>query len=104
MRMTRVTKWGLITLFWLGWSATCTSFAYSWRLAIDKPMPWLSIAPMYFVAYAFWGPFFTPIVAWLGHRFPLERGNGSRSLPLPFLAAPCVLPVHAAITPPFNHS
>jgi two-component system LytT family sensor kinase len=102
MRMTRVTKWGLITLFWLGWSATCTSFAYSWRLAIDKPMPWLSIAPMYFVAYAFWGPFFTPLVAWLGHRFPLERGKWSRSIPVHAIAAPCVSLVHAAITTALN--
>lgn len=102
MRMTRVTKWGLITLFWLGWSATCTSFAYSWRLAIDKPMPWLSIAPMYFVAYAFWGPFFTPIAVWLGHRFPLERGRWSRSVLLHVLAAPCVSLIHAVITTALN--
>ena len=102
MRMTQVTKWGLITLFWLGWSATCTSFAYSWRLAIDKPMAWLSIAPMYFVAYAFWGPFFTPIASWLAHRFPLERGQWVRSVLVHSLAAPFVSLIHAVITTSLN--
>ncbi len=102
MRMTRVTKWGLITLFWLGWSATCTSFAYSWRLAIDKPAPWIAIAPMYFVAYAFWGPFFTPIAAWLAHRFPLERGKWVRSVLVHILAAPCVSLFHGVITTLLN--
>ncbi len=102
MRMTRVTKWGLITLFWLGWSATCTSFAYSWRLAIDKPAPWLVIAPMYFVAYSFWGPIFTPIAAWLAHRFPLERGKWVRSVLVHVLAAPCVSLIHGVITSLLN--
>jgi two-component system LytT family sensor kinase len=102
MRMTRVTKWGLVTLFWLGWSATCTSFAYSWRLAIDKPIGWLALAPMYFVAYAFWGPLFTPLVSWLAHRFPLERGKWVRSILLHMLAAPCVSLFHAVITTILN--
>ncbi len=97
MRMTRVTKWGLITLFWLGWSATCTSFAYSWRLAIDHPLPWIAIAPMYFVAYAFWGPLFTPVATWLAHRFPLERGKWVRSGLVHLLAAPCVSLFHGLI-------
>jgi two-component system, LytTR family, sensor kinase len=97
MRMTRVTKWGLITLFWLGWSATCTSFAFSWRLAIDRPLPWIAIAPMYFVAYAFWGPLFTPIAAWLAHRFPLERGKWVRSVLVHLLAAPCVSLFHGLL-------
>ena len=97
MRMTRVTKWGLITLFWLGWSATCTSFAYSWRLAIDRPLPWIVIAPMYFVAYAFWGPLFTPLAAWLAHRFPLERGKWVRSVLVHVLAAPCVSLFHGLL-------
>lgn len=98
MRMTRVTKWGLITLFWLGWSATCTSFAYSWRIAIDRPAPWIAIAPMYFVAYAFWGPIFTPIAACLARRFPLERGKWVRSVLVHALAAPCVSVFHGVIT------
>lgn len=102
MRMTRITKWGLVTLFWLGWSATCTSFAYSWRVAIDRPMDWLSIAPMYFVAYMFWGPLFTPLVAWLAERFPLERGKWVRSVLVHVLAAPCVSLCHGLITTLLN--
>jgi two-component system LytT family sensor kinase len=102
MRMTRITKWGLVTLFWLGWSATCTSFAYSWRIAIDKPTPWLHIAPMYFVAYSFWGPFFTPIACWLARRFPLERGRWRRSVLVHTLAAPCVSLFHGLLTTVLN--
>lgn len=102
MRMTRVTKWGLITLFWLGWSATCTSFAYSWRLAIDRPAPWIAIAPMYFVAYAFWGPLFTPVAAFLARRFPLDRGKWVRSVLVHLLAAPCVSLFHGVLTTLLN--
>lgn len=102
MHMTRFTRWGLITLFWLGWAVTCTSFAYFWRQAIDKPVSWLSLAPMYFVAYAFWGPIFTPIAVWLAHRYPLERGNWLRSIPVHIIAAPSVSLVHAIITTSLN--
>lgn len=97
MRMTRVTRWGLVTLFWLGWSAACTSFAYSFRLAIDKPINWIYLAALYFAAYAVWGGF-TPFVVWLAKRFPLEKGKWSRSVLVHILCAPCISLIHALIT------
>jgi two-component system LytT family sensor kinase len=101
-RMTFITKWGLITLFWLGWSATCTSFAYWWRVAIDKPIPWLLLAPVYFVAYAFWGPLFTPVTAYLAKRFPLERGRWIRSVMVHILGVIGVSLCHASIASLLN--
>jgi two-component sensor histidine kinase len=57
---------------------------------------------MYFVAYAFWGPLFTPIAVWLGHRFPFERGKWRRSIPVHVIAAPCVSLFHAVLTTALN--
>lgn len=102
MRMTRITKWGLVTLFWLGWSATCTSFAHSWRIAVDHPLPWLAIAPLYFVAYAPWGPVFTPFVSWLARKFPFERGKWRRSLGVHLAGVAGVAISHALIAAPLS--
>ena len=101
MRMTRTIKWGLVALFWLGWSAACTSFSYSWRLAINHPIDWISLAPLYFSAYAVWG-FFSALVVDLGRRFPLERGKWLRSVLVHLLCAPCVAFLHATITSLLN--
>jgi sensor histidine kinase YesM len=57
---------------------------------------------MYFVAYAFWGPVFTPIVVWLTNRFPLERGNWHRPVLIHVIAAPCVSLFHGLITTLLN--
>ncbi len=100
--MTRVTKWGLVTLFWLGWSLTCTSFAYYWRIAIGKPTPWLALAPTFFVAYAFWGPLFTPIVAWMARHFPLDREAWRRSIFVHVLGTASVSLLHGLISTALN--
>ncbi len=96
--MTRITKWGLVTLFWIAWSAACTSFAYSWRLAINKPLTWLDLAPTYFAAYIFWGPLFSPMTAWLARRFPIERENWGRAILIHLLGAPCIGVLHACLS------
>ena len=99
--MTHTVKWGLVALFWLGWSAACTSFSYSWRLAINHPIDWISLAPLYFAAYAVWGGF-SPLVVRIGRRFPLERGKWVRSVLVHLLAAPCVALLHSTITSLLN--
>ncbi len=101
MRMTHTVKWGLVALFWLGWSAACTSFSYSWRLAINHPIDWITLAPLYFAAYAVWGAF-SPLVVDLGRRFPLEKEKWFRSVLIHLLCAPCVSFLHATITSLLN--
>lgn len=96
-RLTPVLRWGLITLFWLGWSAACTSFAYSWRLAIGKPSTWIHLAPLYFSAYTVWA-IFTPAAVWLARRFPIESGNWIRSVLFHVFFTPFVLVTHGLIT------
>jgi hypothetical protein len=92
-----VFKWGLVTLFWLGWSGACTSFAYSWRLAIDRPAQWFHLAPLYFSAYTIWA-LFTPIAAWLAKRFPMESGKWAKSVVCHVLVTPCILLCHGIFT------
>ncbi|HWR16942.1 MAG TPA: histidine kinase [Terriglobales bacterium] len=101
-RMTPTLKWGLIVLFWLGWSATCTTFAYSWRLAIGRPTTWIHLAPLYFVAYSFWGPLFTPFTIWMAKRFTIEKTKWFRSVMMHVIAAPAVLVVHGIIITAFD--
>jgi two-component system, LytTR family, sensor kinase len=98
MRMTRITRWGLVTLFWMGWSAACASFMYSWRLAIGKPVVWITIAPFYFAAYAVWGPIFSPITVSLAKRFTIEKTDWLRSVLVHMMLAPCVCLVHGFLT------
>jgi two-component system LytT family sensor kinase len=100
-RVTPVVKWGLVALFWLGWSAACTSFAYSWRLAIGKPSTWLALTPLYFAAYSVWA-LFTPLIVWLGKRFPLESGKWVRSVLVHILCTPIIGITHGLITTLFD--
>ena len=97
MRFTRTTKWGLIILFWLGWSAACTSFSYSFRAVLHHPMSWMELSPMYFAAYALWGPLFTPIAVFMARRFPFEKQIWIRSLIVHCFAAPAIGCIHALI-------
>ena len=97
MRFTRTVRWGLVILFWLGWSAACTSFSYSFRVALHKPMEWLDLSRMYFAAYALWGPLFTPIAVFIARRFPFEKATWGRSLVVHFFAAPSIAASHALI-------
>src|SRR3954465_9052170 len=102
MRMTRFTKWGLVCLFWLGWSAACTSFSYSFRVSIHKPALWTELSLLYFAAYGLWGPVFTPIAVFLVRHFPLESGKLARSLAVHIMAAPSIAITHACICAPFD--
>ena len=97
MRLTRTVKWGLVILFWLGWSAACTSFSYSFRVALHKPMAWIDLSRMYFAAYALWGPLFTPIAVFMARRFPFEKQSWLRSLIVHCFSAPAIGAIHAMI-------
>jgi two-component sensor histidine kinase len=101
MRMTRIVKWGSVTLFWLGWSAATTTFSTSWRAAINHPVRWIVLAPTYFAAYAVWG-IFTPLTVWLAKRYPFEKGKWPRSVILHLFFAPCIGILHAFITTSLN--
>jgi|tagenome__1003787_1003787.scaffolds.fasta_scaffold20964861_3 two-component system, LytTR family, sensor kinase len=102
MRLTRTVKWGLVILFWLGWSAACTSFSYSFRVALHKPIAWMDLSRMYFAAYTLWGPLFTPIAVFIARRFQFEKPTWPRSLIVHFFAAPSIACIHASICVVFS--
>jgi len=102
MRFTRTAKWGLVILFWLGWSAACTSFSYSFRVALHKPIAWMDLSRMYFAAYTLWGPLFTPLAVFVARRFPFEKQTWMRSLIVHCFAAPAIACIHALICVAFS--
>ncbi len=102
MRFTRTVRWGLVILFWLGWSAACTSFSYSFRVALHHPTPWMELSRMYFAAYALWGPLFTPIAVFMARRFQFEKQKWLRSLIVHCFAAPAIAAIHAWICVAFS--
>jgi two-component system LytT family sensor kinase len=102
MRFTRTVRWGLVILFWLGWSAACTSFSYSFRVALHRPLPWIDLSRMYFAAYALWGPLFTPIAVLMARRFPLDKQTWVRSVIVHGFAAPAIAGIHAWICVAFS--
>jgi two-component system, LytTR family, sensor kinase len=102
MRFTRTVRWGLVILFWLGWSAACTSFSYSFRVVLHKPIAWMELSRMYFAAYTLWGPLFTPIAVFMARKFPFEKPTWLRSLMVHFFAAPSIASIHALICVTFS--
>ncbi len=76
MRMTRITRWGLIALVWALVSTIQTTFLFEMWRDYGKPRPWIEIARQPFVAYfLMWGLIATPLVLFLCKRFPVERRN-----------------------------
>lgn len=97
MRFTRTVRWGLVILFWLGWSAACTSFYYSFRAVLHKPVEWIDVSRMYFAAYALWGPIYTPMAVFIARRFPFDKSTWLRSLVVHCFSAPAIGCIHALI-------
>src|SRR5581483_6481763 len=102
MRFTRTARWGLVILFWLGWSAACTSFSYSFRVALHRPTSWVELSHMYFAAYALWGPLFTPIAVFLARRFQFDKQTWASSLVVHCISAPALGAIHAWICVAFS--
>jgi two-component system, LytTR family, sensor kinase len=100
-RLTPALKWGLITLFWLGWSAACTSFSYSWHLTVGRPRAWIQLAPLFFSGYTVWAVF-TPVAVWLAKRFPIESGRWLKSIACHLAITPFVLLCHGLINTMFD--
>src|SRR5438270_13416494 len=88
MRFTRTVRWGLVILFWLGWSAACTSFSYSFRVVLHKPIAWMELSRMYCAAYTLWGPLFILIAVFMSRKFPFEKPIWLRSVRVLLLLGP----------------
>ena len=111
MRMTRITRWGLIGLVWALVSAIQTTFLFEMWRDYGKPRPWIEIARQPFIAYfLLWGLVATPLVLFLCKRFPIERRNWPPrfllhlvfSIALGILISLSRLPLHSFVYPASN--
>jgi two-component system, LytTR family, sensor kinase len=113
MRMTRISRWGLIALVWALVSTIQTTFLFEMWRDYGKPRPWIEIARQPFVAYfLMWGLIATPLVLFLCKRFPVERRNWPRrfllhlafSIVLGILISLARLPLHQFVYPASHES
>lgn len=79
MRISRITRWGLVALMFALLSTIQTSFIFEMKNEYGKPMPWIEVARQPFVAYfLMWGLLAAPLVIFLANHFPIERRNWPR--------------------------
>ncbi|HEV7902613.1 MAG TPA: histidine kinase [Pyrinomonadaceae bacterium] len=79
VRRRRLLKWGFVAGFWLFFGLLNASQTYFGFRMENFPVPFW---PMFWWQMLGWGSwaFLTPLVLWLGRRFPLERASWVRGL------------------------
>lgn len=89
-------KWGLVWSFWTALGLLYTSQVYiPMSLEGMNHSFWRMLAWQLFGCWYFW-PLVTPLILWLGKRFPLERSSWKRSLPVHLAASTVLAAVHSA--------
>lgn len=91
----RLLKWSAIFGFWIFFGVLNASTTYVGLLAENFPVPFW---PMFFWQLLGWGcwALFTPLVLWLGRRFPIERATLARALPVHLVACVLIFAAHMA--------
>jgi two-component system LytT family sensor kinase len=102
MKKRLLLNWALPVAVWLAAALIGTTFSYDFRVHIGRPMAWLEVARVYFVAYFIWGAIFTPIVVWLCKRFVIEKRNWSSMMGLHVLFSIVVAGCNALIRAPLH--
>ena len=102
MKKRLLLNWALPVAVWLAAALIGTTFSYDFRVHIGRPMAWLEVARVYFVAYFIWGAIFTPIVVWLCKRFVIEKRNWSSMMGLHVLFSIVVAGSNALIRAPLH--
>ena len=88
-------KWGLIWSFWTVLGLLYTSQVYfGMKLQGMNHSFWRMLAWQLLGCWYFW-PLLTPLILWLGKRFPLERHSWKRSLPVHVAASTILAAVHS---------
>ncbi len=88
-------KWGLIWSFWTVLGLLYTSQVYvGMSLQGMNHSFWRMLAWQLLGCWYFW-PLLTPLILWLGKRFPLERNWLKRSLPVHLAASTILAAVHS---------
>ena len=102
MVKSRVLRYALILLAWCMFALLATMFSYaSWRLnSVNANLG--MIARRQFVTNLIWGIILSPAVFWLCNRFPIEKDNWVRTVPIHLLGTLGVAVTHASLRTLFD--
>jgi two-component system, LytTR family, sensor kinase len=90
-------KWGLNFCFWTALGLLYTSQMYvAMRMEGMNHSFWRLLAWQLLGCWYGW-LLFTPLILWLGKRFPLERISWKRNLPVHLIASTALAGIHSAI-------
>jgi hypothetical protein len=95
MRRRKALKWGVIAGFWLFFGLLNASQLYFGLLMENFPVPVGRMFAAQVIAWGAWAPL-TPLVLWLGRRFPVERASLGRGLSVHVPACLLVAAAHVA--------
>ncbi|MCI0387422.1 MAG: sensor histidine kinase [Acidobacteria bacterium] len=82
----RWTKWALIFVCWTAFALFFASQNYLLQMRFGRPLEWKRVLVVWLLCGYTWCAL-TPLVLWLAHRFPLERGKLLRSIPIHLFAS-----------------
>jgi two-component system, LytTR family, sensor kinase len=95
-RRNRLLKWAIIVGFWTFFGLLNASQLYLGVLMEGIKLPFWRVVATNLLGWWPWIPA-TPIVLWLGRRFPVERGTWWRVLPIHLLACLLITSVHFGV-------
>jgi len=95
MALHRVAKYFGILAIWCVSAAVATTFSYASWLKAGMDADWSLIARRQFATYLIWGALLAPAVLWLCRRYPIDRTNWRRNVPVHIAGALSVAAVHA---------
>jgi two-component system, LytTR family, sensor kinase len=93
---TRLLIWIIIVGFWTFFGLLNAIQLYLGLRMEGMSLPLWRVIVLDLLSWWPWIPA-TPIVLWMGHRFPIERGTWWRALPLHFLACVLICVAHFAV-------
>jgi two-component system LytT family sensor kinase len=90
-------KWGLIFCFWTVLGLLYTSQFYVRTLMEGMNHSFWRMLAWQLLGCWYWWVAFTPLILWLGRRFPIEKSSWKRSLPVHLVACTILAAIHSAV-------
>ena len=99
----RLSRYALILLIWCIFALIATTFVYgSWKMDSGKAN-WSMIARRQLVTNLIWGTILSPVIFWICNRFPVDKDNWRRTIPVHVAASFGAAFTHAALRTLFDH-
>jgi two-component sensor histidine kinase len=92
----RMVRWAIIIGFWTFFGLLNATQLYLGLRMEGMYLPWWRVFATDLIGWWPWIPA-TPIVLWLGRRFPIDRGTWWRVLPIHLLASVLICAAHFAV-------